>query len=704
MVTNPVTCSPDDTLAPRRRAVRPVPDLRRAGGRRRRHAGRHRDQPRHALRHRHVGAGARHHDADAAGHRAGRGRPRTSALDLLRRHKVEKLPIVDDAGRLAGLITVKDFAKSEQYPHATKDAGRPAAGRRRGRRGRGVVQAGPRPWSRPASTRWWSTRPTGTAATCWRWSPGSSTTSPTSTSSAATSPPTPARRRWSRPAPTRSRSASGPGSICTTRVVAGRRRAAGHRDHGGGPGLPAGRRAGDRRRRHAVLRRHRQGDRGRRRHGDARLAAGRLRGEPRRADLHQRQAVQVVPRAWARSGAMQSRGAGAGRTPRTGTSRRTCSPTTSWCPQGIEGQVPYRGPLAAVAHQLVGGLRAAMGYVGAATIAELQERGPAGPDHRGRAQGEPPARHPDDRRGAQLPLPLSVADPPERRSAPCVTWSRSGWARPRCAGYHLDDIAIVPSRRTRDVDDVSTAWQLDAYPFKIPCVAHPSDATMSPATAVALGRLGGLGVLNVEGLWCRYEDPTKMLEALAGARRRGRRGHPAAAGGLRRADQAGADRRAGQGDPRRRRDRRGAGLAAAHPGAGPGDPRRRAWTSWSSRARIVSAEHVSTTDEPLNLKEFIADLDLPVIVGGCTDYKTALHLMRTGAAGVIVGVGADDVVHHRHACSASGCRWRPRSPTPPRPAATTSTRPAAATCTSSPTATCTPAATSPRRWAAAPTR
>ena len=107
-----------------------------------------------------------------------------------------------------------------------------------------------------------------------------------------------------------------------------------------------------------------------------------------------------------------------------------------------------------------------------------------------------------------------------------MTSSRSAWARPRSAGYHLDDIAIVPSRRTRDVDDVSTAWQLDAYPFEIPCVAHPVDATMSPATAVALGRLGGLGVLNVEGLWTRYEDPTKVLEELAGARR-GRRTPPA---------------------------------------------------------------------------------------------------------------------------------------------------------------------------------
>ena len=81
-------------------------------------------------------------------------------------------------------------------------------------------------------------------------------------------------------------------------------------------------------------------------------------------------------------------------------------------------------------------------------------------------------------------------------------------------GYHLHDVAVVPSRRTREIGDVSTAWQLDAYRFGIPCVAHPSDATMSPASAVALGRLGGLGVLNVEGLWCRYADPTDILKDL----------------------------------------------------------------------------------------------------------------------------------------------------------------------------------------------
>src|ERR1700759_158028 len=82
-------------------------------------------------------------------------------------------------------------------------------------------------------------------------------------------------------------------------------------------------------------------------------------------------------------------------------------------------------------------------------------------------------------------------------------------------GYHLDEIAIVPSRRTRDVEDVSTEWRVDAYPFKIPCVAHPSDSTMSPESAVALGRLGGLGVLNAEGLWTRDEDPPNILDELA---------------------------------------------------------------------------------------------------------------------------------------------------------------------------------------------
>ena len=207
-------------------------------------------------------------------------------------------------------------------------------------------------------------------------------------------------------------------------------------------------------------------------------------------------------------------------------------------------------------------------------------------------------------------------------------------------GYHLDDIAIVPSRRTRDVDDVSTGWQLDAYPFKIPCVAHPSDATMSPQTAVQLGRLGGLGVLNVEGLWTRYEDPTPIFEELANF------GSKIQA--TRRLQEVYAEPIKPELVAERIKTMRDGGVTVAVR-VSPQHTLALAPLILDAgvdilviQGTIVSAEHVSTCDEPLNLKEFIADLDLPCVVGGCTNYQTALHLMRTGAAGVIVGVGADE--------------------------------------------------------------
>ncbi|GII24195.1 GuaB3 family IMP dehydrogenase-related protein [Planosporangium mesophilum] len=206
-------------------------------------------------------------------------------------------------------------------------------------------------------------------------------------------------------------------------------------------------------------------------------------------------------------------------------------------------------------------------------------------------------------------------------------------------GYHLDDIALVPTRRTRDVDDVSTSWQLDAYQFKIPCVAHPSDATMSPATTVALGRLGGLGVLNVEGLWCRYEDPTRVLEELAGLKgdepttRRLQEVYSAPIKPELIVERVKQIRDGGVTVAVRVSPQHTLALAPVILDAGV--------DILVIQGTLVSAEHVSTVDEPLNLKEFIADLDLPVVVGGCTNYQTALHLMRTGAAGVIVGIGGD---------------------------------------------------------------
>jgi IMP dehydrogenase len=202
--------------------------------------------------------------------------------------------------------------------------------------------------------------------------------------------------------------------------------------------------------------------------------------------------------------------------------------------------------------------------------------------------------------------------------------------------YSFDDIAIVPSRRTRDPEEVSVAWQIDAYRFEIPIVAAPMDSVMSPATAIEFGKHGGLGVLDLEGLWTRYDDPTDLLAEVAELR------GPAATKRLQeiyaepiRADLITA----------RLKEMREAGVTVA----GSLSPQRTKHFAqcvvdagvdmFVIRGTTVSAEHVSGQAEPLNLKEFIYELDVPVIVGGCATYQAALHLMRTGAAGVLVGFG-----------------------------------------------------------------
>jgi IMP dehydrogenase len=202
--------------------------------------------------------------------------------------------------------------------------------------------------------------------------------------------------------------------------------------------------------------------------------------------------------------------------------------------------------------------------------------------------------------------------------------------------YALDEVGIVPSRRTRDPEEVSVAWQIDAYRFEMPLVVAPMDSVVSPATAIAVGRLGGLAVLDLEGLWTRYEDPDPLLAELAGL------------------DDAGATRRLQEvyAEPikeeligRRIQEIRAAGVTVA---ARLSPQRTKQYHKavidagvdlFVIRGTTVSAEHVSGRAEPLNLKQFIYELDVPVIVGGCATYTAALHLMRTGAAGVLVGFG-----------------------------------------------------------------
>ena len=201
--------------------------------------------------------------------------------------------------------------------------------------------------------------------------------------------------------------------------------------------------------------------------------------------------------------------------------------------------------------------------------------------------------------------------------------------------YGFDDIAIVPSRRTRDPDDVDISWKLGDYRFELPLLASAMDGVVSPATAGVIGQARRPG----------RAQPRGHLHALRGRRRAARAhrraapgaGHARDAGDLPGAGQAGADRPA---DPRdqgagRRRRRLADAAARSLPRARAG----RRLDILVIQGTVVSAEHVSTVTEPLNLKEFIPSLEVPVVVGGCASYHTGLHLMRTGAAGVLVGVG-----------------------------------------------------------------
>jgi len=202
--------------------------------------------------------------------------------------------------------------------------------------------------------------------------------------------------------------------------------------------------------------------------------------------------------------------------------------------------------------------------------------------------------------------------------------------------WAFDDIAVVPSRRTRDPRDVSTAWNIDAYSFDLPVLAAPMDSVVSPETAIAIGKLGGLGVLDLEGLWTRYEDPTKQLKEIAEL------SVAEATVGLQRIYSEPIK-------PELIRDRLAQIRKAGVTVAGALSPQRTAEFAkvvtssgvdlFVIRGTTVSAEHVSKTHEALNLKQFIYELDVPVIVGGAATYTAALHLMRTGAAGVLVGFG-----------------------------------------------------------------
>ncbi len=213
--------------------------------------------------------------------------------------------------------------------------------------------------------------------------------------------------------------------------------------------------------------------------------------------------------------------------------------------------------------------------------------------------------------------------------------------------YRLEDIAVVPARRTRSSKDVDTTWNIDAYTFGIPVMSHPTDALSSPEFVIEMDRQGGLGIINAEGLWGRHRDLdaalSRVIEAASeedsfdftGARaiETLQELHAAPIDFDLLAERISAVHASGATVAVRVSPQKAREFAPKVIAAGA--------ELLVIQGTMISAEHVSTGGEPLNLKEFIGSLDVPVIAGGVADYTTALHLMRTGAAGVIVGGGTN---------------------------------------------------------------
>jgi IMP dehydrogenase len=211
-----------------------------------------------------------------------------------------------------------------------------------------------------------------------------------------------------------------------------------------------------------------------------------------------------------------------------------------------------------------------------------------------------------------------------------------GRAKSGRRAWGFDDIAIVPSRRTRDPEDVDLSWELDAFTFDLPMMASGMDSAVTPQTAIEIGRLGGLACLNLEGLWTRYEDPIPVYDEIASLD---------SEKATRRMQELYAQPVIPELITQRVREIKDGGVIACasltpqHVAKYVDYAKAGGLDVLVIQGTVVSAEHVSSRVEPLDLFKFIREVEMPVIVGGCASYSGALHLMRTGAVGVLVGVG-----------------------------------------------------------------
>jgi IMP dehydrogenase len=203
--------------------------------------------------------------------------------------------------------------------------------------------------------------------------------------------------------------------------------------------------------------------------------------------------------------------------------------------------------------------------------------------------------------------------------------------------YGIDEIALVPGGRTVDPEVTNTSWSLGGITREIPIIASAMDGVVDVDMAVRLSDLGALGVLNLEGVQTRYEDPNAVLDRIACRRQNGIRSVNA------RDLQPARPRAADPQTDSRHQGPRGHRCCEWHPSGG--DAFRKAIAEAGAdlffvQATVVSTNHIGPEgQDTLDLEELCQGMGLPVVIGNCVTYEVALQLMRAGAAGVMVGIG-----------------------------------------------------------------
>lgn len=221
----------------------------------------------------------------------------------------------------------------------------------------------------------------------------------------------------------------------------------------------------------------------------------------------------------------------------------------------------------------------------------------------------------------------------EHHSGERVLLGRDRWVR-RAYGY--DGVALVPSAATVDPEDVDTSWEVGEYRLQIPVLSAAMDSVTDVRTAILMGELGGAGVLNLEGLQTRYEDPAEPLDRIASAQQEDC---------VRLLQELYQPPVREELVARRIQEIKRAGALAF----GATTPASASWLGPLAQeagldvlvlqSTVITERHQSSRGRALSVREVVERLRIPVMAGNCVSYEAAMDLLEAGVAGILVGVG-----------------------------------------------------------------